>query len=383
MPPPPVTPSPHRFVIKKERPAVRDPPLAQEHTLQPSTQTQFNSTPRFTFSSTPRPTASQTLPPPRFTPSTARFVTPASRTPKSHDAIELSSDDEPQNVHDSIENEEQDDLLKEYQSDDLEDDYKLEEPSPKRRRLSTTSQVDLDEQQNGREEEMLLDNDEYNNEIEPSSSVPILSSPSAPRRPLSTTAPRFLLSTPLPQSTPSSTLPSNYPNPTPFLKPPRFRPPDPSSDAQTQTDPLPEQFSPHRKGQKYVAGGLAAEVRDWLMNLEGAIPGIEMRGKKREEWVVKVMVEGVSGNSKEGMTMVRGRQVVSIDNKEFKDEGSGETLDTLGVVKVILAGEGAGTGLQKGNPVEKGKMVGIKGPVWEVVVEGEKWGVGVDWKALS
>ncbi|KAK0108263.1 hypothetical protein ONS95_003080 [Cadophora gregata] len=375
-PPPPVTPSPHRFVIKKERPPVRSTPLAQEHTPRPSTQ--FNSTPRFTFSSTPRPTASQTLPPPRFTPSTARFVTPASRKLKNHDAIELSSDDGLQEVHDSIETEEQEIDYEGYQSGELEDDYKLEEPSPKRRRFSTSSQT-WEEEQYEDQEEMLLD--ENDNTEDTSSSLPILSSPPAPRRPISTTAPRFLLSTPAPQSThhDSHSLSTQNPLPTPFLKPPRFRPPDPSSAAQAQSDPLPDQFSPHRKGQKYIPGGLAAEVRDWLMNLEGAIP--DMRGKRRdEEWLVKIMVDEVSGGSKEGMTMVRGRQIHTVDVDVYGEVG--EMVDTVGEVKVILAGEGAGTGLQKGSAVEVGKMVGIKGPVWEIVVEGVKWGVGVDWKVL-
>jgi hypothetical protein len=38
--------------------------------------------------------------------------------------------------------------------------------------------------------------------------------------------------------------------------------------------------------------------------------------------------------------------------------------------------------LQKGSKVELGKRVGITGPVWEVMIEGIKWGVGVDWKVL-
>ena len=310
-------------------------------------------------------------------------MTPASRTPKNDDAIDISSDDRLQDVHDSIETEEQDIDLGRYQSPDWEDDYKVEEPSPKRRRLSTSSQT-RPEEQDEEQDKMLLDQkdekDEKGDTEDTSSSLPILSSPPAPRRPVSTTAPRFLLSTPAPQSTPHdpNSLSTQNANATPFLKPPRFRPPDPSSTTQTQSDPLPDQFSPHRKGQKYIAGGLAAEVRDWLMNLEGAIP--DTRGKRRdEEWLIRIVVDEVSGGFKEGMRMVRGRQIHALDVLGEV----GEMADTVGGVKVILAGEGAGTGLQKGSAVEVGKMVGIKGPVWEVVVEGVKWGVGVDWKVLS
>lgn len=114
------------------------------------------------------------------------------------------------------------------------------------------------------------------------------------------------------------------------------------------------------------------------MNLDGAIP--DTRGKRRdEEWLIRIVVDEVSGGSKEGMTLVRGRQIHAVD--VFGEMG--EMADGVGGLRIILAGEGAGTGLQKGSAVELGKTVGIKGPVWEVVVEGVKWGVGVDWKVLT
>jgi len=121
-----------------------------------------------------------------------------------------------------------------------------------------------------------------------------------------------------------------------------------------------------------LAGGLAAEVRDWLVNLEPVIPAATAQRARDDPWVVKISVDEFSGGGRTGMTLVRGRQIHS-DGMD----------DNLGVVKVILAGEGAGSGLQRGSMVEAGKTVGIKGPVWEVVLEGEKWGVGVDWKVLS
>jgi hypothetical protein len=123
-----------------------------------------------------------------------------------------------------------------------------------------------------------------------------------------------------------------------------------------------------------LTGGLAAEVRDWLFNLESAVPAAST-GTKDDLWIARIAVDEVSGGGRAGMTLVRGRQMHS---------GSEHGLvDILGVVKVILAGEGAGSGLQKGAMVEVGKTVGIKGPVWEVVLEGEKWGVGVNWEVLA
>ena len=347
-------------MIKKER-KVRQTPLAQEHTPGPSTQ--FKSTPRFTFPSTPRPTASQTLP--RATPTAARYLTPASKTPKDRDVIESFSDND---VQDSIETEDPD-LDQELLSADEEDDYKIDERALKRRRISSSLEPE-DEERQQKDEDLPPHPPDTQDSV--SSSLPILSSPAAPRRLISTTAPHFITSTPAPPATPQPSAAK-----TAFLKPHRFRPPDPSESAQRASDPLPEQFSPHRKGQNYVHGGLAAEVRDWLVNIEGSIPAREV-GRRGDEWLVRVLVDECSGGGAESqarMTTIRGRQVHSIG-------GEGEMVDTAGKVKVMLAGEGQSTGLQKGSKVEVGKTIGIKGPVWEVVIEGEKWGVGVDWKVL-
>lgn len=92
-------------------------------------------------------------------------------------------------------------------------------------------------------------------------------------------------------------------------------------------------------------------------------------------WLLKLMVDEISGGGGVGFTLVRGRQVLSGDIDTM--------IDPLGIISMILAGEGTGTGLQKGSKVEVGKAVGIKTPVWEVVIEGDKWVVGVDWTVLG
>lgn len=118
-------------------------------------------------------------------------------------------------------------------------------------------------------------------------------------------------------------------------------------------------------------------MRDWLVNIESTIPS-NQEGKKDDEWLVKIIVDEVSGggaDSQARMALVRGRQVHSLGE-------DGEMVDTLEEVKVILAGEGQSTGIQRGIMVQVGKTVGIKGPVWEVMIDGVKWGVGVDWKVL-
>lgn len=123
---------------------------------------------------------------------------------------------------------------------------------------------------------------------------------------------------------------------------------------------------------KYLPGGLASEVQGWLFNIEATPSHTAREGA----WLVKVLVEEVSACS--GMTMIQGRQ-----RQNMGSEAGGEMADHLGYIQVILAGEGQANGLQRGEIIEKGRIVGIKGPVWEVIIEGCKWGVGVDWKVLG
>jgi hypothetical protein len=78
------------------------------------------------------------------------------------------------------------------------------------------------------------------------------------------------------------------------------------------------------------------------------------------------------------MTLISGWQVYNgLDGRE------GSKVDTSGAVKVILAGTGTAEAFQRANKVEVGKKIRIKGPVWEVIIEGQKWGVAVTWELLN
>ena len=327
----------------KKQPPVRTP-LAAEQSSFPSSQ-QFNATPRF------RPTRTPSAPP--STPSTAQFLTLGRQIAKREDIIDYQPVST-HGLHDSIETDGQEIDLQ-YLPTDTDHDFMIEERHPKRRRFSSSSDLENDAQ--GPEDREIFASAQV------SSPPEAVASPPASRRPVSSAAPRFLSST---QSVIQSTEST-------FLKPPRFRPPDPQEQEQS-TDPLPEQFSPHRRGQKYVPGGLAAEVRDWLVNIESSMPSSSTT-ESGSPWLVRLMVDETSGSGRAGFTLARGRQVLSDDMDTI--------IDSLGIVSIILAGEGTGTGLQKNSKVGVGKLVGIKSPVWEVVIEGEKWGVGVDWTVLD
>lgn len=278
-------------------------------------------------------------------------MTPARQLPNREDIIDTPPEDTP-DARDSVETQDHDIDLG-YLSTDTDHQYMIEERDPKRLRFSSSLVSENDDRATGKKTSL----DDVRNPPLPTATSP------ASRRPVPSTAPRFLPSVP---STP-------HQSQTTFLKPPRFRVPDPPEQGQL-TDPPPEHFSPRKRGQKYVAGGLAAEVRDWLVDIGSAMPS-KSNTRTDGPWLVKLMVDEISGGERAGFTLVRGRQVLSGDVDTM--------IDSLGVISVILAGEGAGTGLQNGTRVEVGTTVGITSPVWDVMIDGEKWGVGVDWKVLT
>jgi len=232
-----------------------------------------------------------------------------------------------------------------------------------------------------------------------------------------------------------------------FHRAPRFKPkeaehnginPSHGSDHQHERhyDPLPEAFSPSRRGpkggSKYLPGGLASELRDWLVEMEVAT------GTKREgEWLARVVVDelatslagGRVGVGVGGMYLVHGHHIADIDIDEpsgqadhaqgAEDCGNHDTMDhdgndlprSQGVlsepdsglrytessrahydnqqdlrVKIILAGEGRVTpGIAKRKPVQPGVIVGIARPTWEITLGDDlgRWAVACDWALLD
>lgn len=178
-----------------------------------------------------------------------------------------------------------------------------------------------------------------------------------------------------------------------FQKAPRFRPTEIPGGA-PRPEPLPDAFSPRRKGAKYIQGGLAAELRDWLVDVEagtGAGSMASISGKRNEEWVMRIRVDELHGVNRSArvMTLVLGRQVLDRKNNPSGDDGSqgaaDEAAEVLGsnIVRLILAGPGRLSGLGIGNDVRPGVLLGIARPTWEVVLDGlGRFGVACDWAVV-
>lgn len=164
-----------------------------------------------------------------------------------------------------------------------------------------------------------------------------------------------------------------------FQPAPRFKVPEqPSLDGQRgRPAPLPEAFSPRRRGAKYVPGGLAAEVRDWLVQLKGASEydrpaGAGVRAVVDEAragegmWIVAARHQGEGGTT----TGVGGGG---------GDDGSGPSS---AAARMVLAGDGrVAAGLGRRRMVRAGGTVAMHQPMWDVDLgELGQFAVACDWE---
>jgi len=142
----------------------------------------------------------------------------------------------------------------------------------------------------------------------------------------------------------------------------------PTSVPVDSAEPLPEAFSPHRRGQKFVPGGLASEVRQWVFDTAqtNTITHAHTRrpaGSAGGGNIWHVHVSESKGCVEDGIVLVRG----SVEGREIK-------LILPSVVKKTDAG---------GKDVGVGVVIGLRDLTWEVEIKGEIWVVAVDWRIMN
>jgi hypothetical protein len=152
-----------------------------------------------------------------------------------------------------------------------------------------------------------------------------------------------------------------------FKPPPQFKAPSATTSLQPQY-PLPDAFSPQRRGPKYVNGGLAGELRDWLVDVKGAsdapttatVPGNKFFAAAEVATTGLIDIDEVRRAN--GFFLVRGH--------DTNDEA----------VHMVLAGEGRLSGLaERRNLVTVGSPVMTLPPMWDIELEGQRWTVACDW----
>ncbi|KAI5274423.1 hypothetical protein E4T47_02545 [Aureobasidium subglaciale] len=124
--------------------------------------------------------------------------------------------------------------------------------------------------------------------------------------------------------------------------------------------PLPDAFSPRRRGQKYIPGGLASELQSWVIEAaQTASQGRPRTLQQVDDSVHVVSVDGIRGN---GPVFAHG------------------TISGGRCAKVLLID---GQVNQKAERVKAGDQISIRQPTWDVQVDGEAWTVGVDWRTMK
>jgi hypothetical protein len=137
----------------------------------------------------------------------------------------------------------------------------------------------------------------------------------------------------------------------------------PSVQPQEPSEPLSDAFSPHRRGPRFVPGGMAATLQQWVLETgQAAIQSRKGKGYLRgEDYVMRVKVD-----------QVRGDGPFTLHAKL----SSGDLVSIL-----LVGGNRAGSG--RLNEIHPSSVIGIRAPTWEVEFSGRMYTVGVDWRTLS
>ncbi|CAI0650810.1 unnamed protein product [Colletotrichum noveboracense] len=375
--PPPSTPTPRKFLLTKRPPLSQKTPGSAGPAFANSQR--FQATPRFAPPSTNRPSTQR----PPSTPGFPGSIRPSRHVDPIHDALESSplegpatvtrprstiagtqrvkeriqieSDDESDShdgeipapratgfsVNDSIEAESE-------ASSDVQSD--LEERVPKRRRISVSSVPSWHDDAEDHFEGNPKEQDEVHEVAQEEEELP-----DANDRMLVDAEDVLMDEDPsLPEPNDGETT-KTQPK---FHQAPRFKIAETEGPRQ---EGLPEAFSPQRRGPKYIAGGLAAELQSWLAEVKGW-----SGGDRPADLVMRIIIDEISPGNR--MYFVRGRRI--IDDGEMREEIA---------ARLMLAGEGRLTGLGQKAPVLVGSCVSISQPAWEVVLQSTRWLVACDW----
>ncbi|KAF2842055.1 hypothetical protein M501DRAFT_988323 [Patellaria atrata CBS 101060] len=131
----------------------------------------------------------------------------------------------------------------------------------------------------------------------------------------------------------------------------------PSIRDSTTSTPLPDSFSPHRRGQKFVPGGMAATVGQWIVEV-GHTATTQKRGSNT-----------VNEHGLIGRIRVKSGEISPTENENTR----------LREINVVLVGKGR----SGRNIVQEGDVVGIWAPSWDIEIKSQRWAIGVDWGLLN
>ena len=139
-----------------------------------------------------------------------------------------------------------------------------------------------------------------------------------------------------------------------------------SSTAEDDIRPLPQAFSPQRRSQKFIAGGMAAEFASWIVDIsqQSRISNTGAQGSEMQVLVTSHvgLSDGVAAEEGDRMTLLEG------------------TVDGADIGLCLL-----GASKRKGNDSRcrtadmSGNLIAVRKPCWSIDVAGKPWMVATDW----
>jgi hypothetical protein len=231
--------------------------------------------------------------------------------------------------------------------------------------IEDASQEEQGELHNQDDDVMIMDSVEQAHEAEEEDES--YDYPSSPKRPrLSvlehTTPRRFVFGNQGPTPSDVSISTQNTEHTHTATRPQFIKPPSLPADT---AEPLPEAFSPHRRKEKFVPGGMASTARQWILDASQTTSHTHTRrplaGAASDLLPVRVLES--KGSAKNGAVLIRGK----VDGRE---------------VRLILPGQGKKRGTSD-NDLKVGDAVGIGHVRWDVEIAGEVWVVCVEWRAID
>ena len=226
--------------------------------------------------------------------------------------------------------------------------------------------------------------------------------PPPPQSPQTGKAPRFKLGQTRPKTpgSPSSHVPRFRLHPQTLAQSPSLpkRPnfilphPDDGQDLSNEPGGLVNEalvsllLSPRKKGQRYVPGGMATTVRDWVLELANSTPTAANLASKRsnaaiEPTVATLAVRIATVDPRRGWNLVQGEHLDSTADGETGERGEQNW---------ILLGQGNAPGFNAATrrsgshswqPIRAEAVVNVLHPVWDVQIGGRQWHVGSRWEA--
>ena len=159
--------------------------------------------------------------------------------------------------------------------------------------------------------------------------------------------------------------------------------------------PPPDIFSPSRKTAKYVPGGMALTVTNWI--IETANTGFAAQDRSAVTWgrdkedgvkmrvrVTEISKKGAQGDGEGSVECYAGGVVFArgyIQPTMHDASRASSHVDGDEEQNVLVAGQGCVRG-SGGVLVKIGSVLGVRAPTWHVDVQGERWLVAVDWILL-